>query len=89
MDTGIHAHGWSVEKAILYMMKKTGMHRHEVEAECYRYEAWPGQACAYKIGEVAILKMRKRAEEKLGCVPFEIKNKLSPLYVTLKYHVKK
>ena len=46
VDTGIHAQGWSVERAIEYMMEKTGMHRHECEAECYRYEAWPGQACA-------------------------------------------
>jgi uncharacterized protein (DUF885 family) len=45
VDTGIHYKGWSVEEAIAYMMSKTGMHRHEVEAECYRYEAWPGQAC--------------------------------------------
>jgi len=62
VDTGIHHKGWSVERAIEYMMEKTGMHRHECEAECYRYEAWPGQACAYKIGEVAIWKMRREAE---------------------------
>ena len=65
VDTGIHHLEWSVEKAINYMMEKTGMHRHECEAECYRYEAWPGQACAYKIGEVAIWKMRRRAESML------------------------
>jgi uncharacterized protein (DUF885 family) len=47
VDTGIHFKGWSVEDAIVYMMSKTGMHRHEVEAECYRYEAWPGQACEF------------------------------------------
>ena len=47
-------------------MEKTGMHRHECEAECYRYEAWPGQACAYKVGEVAIWRMRREAEAKLG-----------------------
>jgi uncharacterized protein (DUF885 family) len=47
VDTGIHYKGWSVEEAIVYMMSKTGMHRHEVEAECYRYEAWPGQACEF------------------------------------------
>ncbi len=66
VDTGIHHQGWSVDKAIDYMMEKTGMHRHEVEAECYRYEAWPGQACAYKIGEVAIWRMRRKAETSLG-----------------------
>lgn len=66
VDTGIHAQGWSVEKAIDYMMEKTGMHRHECEAECYRYEAWPGQACAYKIGEIAFHKIRAAAEAELG-----------------------
>lgn len=66
VDTGIHWKGWSVEHAVEYMMANTGMHRHECEAECYRYEAWPGQACAYKIGEVAIWKMRRKAEESLG-----------------------
>ena len=73
VDTGIHHKGWKVEKAIVYMMQQTGMHRHEVEAECYRYEAWPGQACAYKIGEVAIWKMRKEAERRLGVDQFDIK----------------
>lgn len=47
VDTGIHYKGWTVEEAIQYMMSKTGMHRHECEAECYRYEAWPGQACKF------------------------------------------
>ena len=62
VDTGIHNKGWTVEKAIEYMMDKTGMHRHECEAECFRCEAWPGQACAYKVGEIAIWKMRRKAE---------------------------
>merc|ERR1712000_546951 len=66
VDTGIHAKGWAVEDAINFMMEKTGMHRHEVEAECYRYEAWPGQACAYRVGEVAIWRMRRHAESVLG-----------------------
>jgi uncharacterized protein (DUF885 family) len=66
VDTGIHSKGWSVEQAIVYMMDKTGMHRHECEAECYRYEAWPGQACAYKVGEIAIWRMRRAAETTLA-----------------------
>jgi uncharacterized protein (DUF885 family) len=66
VDSGIHYKGWTVERAMDYMMKQTGMHRHEVEAECYRYEAWPGQATAYKIGEICIWRMRSMAEERLG-----------------------
>jgi hypothetical protein len=46
LATHVWRQGWSVEKAVDYMMEKTGMHREECEAECYRYEAWPGQACA-------------------------------------------
>jgi uncharacterized protein (DUF885 family) len=72
VDTGIHSKGWSVEEATEYMMQKTGMHRPEVEAECYRYEAWPGQACAYKVGELALWRARRRAEESLG-EQFDIK----------------
>lgn len=72
VDTGIHSQGWSVERAIGFMMEKTGMHRHECEAECYRYEAWPGQACAYKIGEVAIWRARRKAEVSMGDL-FELK----------------
>lgn len=49
VDTGLHCMGWSIEKCIQYMMEKTGMHYHEVEVEIYRYAAWPGQACAYKV----------------------------------------
>lgn len=66
VDTGIHSKGWSVAKAIDYMMSKTGMHRHECEAECYRYEAWPGQACAYYVGYMQIRKLRREAEAALG-----------------------
>lgn len=66
VDTGIHAHGWSVEKAIAYFEEKTGMSKGESEAECHRYAAWPGQACGYKVGQLAIEEMRQRAEAALG-----------------------
>ncbi|KAL1504724.1 hypothetical protein AB1Y20_008502 [Prymnesium parvum] len=66
VDTGIHAKGWSVERAIQYMHAHTGMHERECEAECYRYEAWPGQACAYKIGEMALRDARESSEGALG-----------------------
>lgn len=73
VDTGIHHKGWSLDRAIDYMMQKTGMHRHEVETEIYRYATWPGQATAYKIGEMAIKKYRHMAECELGS-KFNIKD---------------
>merc|ERR1719476_2928 len=66
VDTGIHEFGWSVEKAVTYMEEKTGMPVAECESECHRYAAWPGQACAYKVGQLAIEDIRSRAEEALG-----------------------
>jgi len=68
VDTGIHSQGWSIEEAVEYMSTKTGMHSEECEAECYRYEAWPGQACAYKVGEIALWEMRRKAEGALSGV---------------------
>merc|ERR1712187_1049697 len=66
VDTGIHKFGWSIEKATDYMEEKTGMSREECSSECHRYAAWPGQAVAYKVGQLAIEEMRARSEAKLG-----------------------
>eukprot|EP00930_Biecheleria_cincta_P084084 TRINITY_DN73578_c0_g1_i1.p1 TRINITY_DN73578_c0_g1~~TRINITY_DN73578_c0_g1_i1.p1 ORF type:complete len:608 (+),score=99.11 TRINITY_DN73578_c0_g1_i1:39-1862(+) len=66
VDTGIHEFGWSVERAAEYMEQKTGMAASECSEECHRYAAWPGQACGYKVGQLAIEDMRRRAEAKLG-----------------------
>lgn len=66
VDTGIHHHGWTVEKAVEYMCEETGMAQAECEQECHRYAAWPGQACAYKVGQLAIEEMRAKAETALG-----------------------
>ena len=49
VDTGMHAMGWSREKAVNYMVDNTPMNKDSVEAEIDRYITWPGQACAYKI----------------------------------------
>jgi uncharacterized protein (DUF885 family) len=49
VDTGIHALGWDMDRAIAYFMDKTGMFRKESENEVFRYASWPGQAVAYKV----------------------------------------
>ncbi len=66
VDTGMHAKKWSREQAITYMIEKTGNTEDEVTREIERYVVWPGQATAYKTGQIAILKMRERAEGTLG-----------------------
>lgn len=66
VDTGMHAKHWSREEAIAYMREKTGMTEEEVVREIERYVVWPGQATAYKTGQLAILKARARAEAELG-----------------------
>ena len=66
VDTGLHHKRWSREEAIEYMVSNTGMTEAEVTREIERYVVWPGQATAYKTGQLAILRMRKQAEEALG-----------------------
>lgn len=66
VDTGIHAFGWSREQARAYLRDHTALSVHEIETEVDRYIAWPGQALAYKVGELAILALRARAEHALG-----------------------
>lgn len=65
VDTGIHKKRWTREQAIDYMVKMTGMHRGGVVTEVERYFVWPGQACAYKIGQLKILELRNRAQQAL------------------------
>jgi len=66
VDTGIHAKGWTREQAIQYMIEDTGMSDTEVTTEIERYMALPGQACAYKVGELKILELRGRAQAAFG-----------------------
>ena len=66
VDTGIHQKRWSREEAIAYLEANTAVPRPEIESEVDRYIAWPGQALAYKIGELKIREIRARAEQKLG-----------------------
>jgi uncharacterized protein (DUF885 family) len=66
VDTGLHAKGWSRERAIDYMVSNTGMAQGDVVSEVERYMALPGQACAYKVGELKILELRDKARAALG-----------------------
>ncbi|MDG2224146.1 MAG: DUF885 domain-containing protein, partial [Rubripirellula sp.] len=66
VDTGIHWMGWSREKAIEYMKNNTALSEHNCVAEIDRYIGWPGQSLAYKTGELAISRMRREAEQRLG-----------------------
>lgn len=66
VDTGLHARRWSREQAISYMLANTGMPETDVVAEVERYVVLPGQACAYKIGQLEILRLRERARQALG-----------------------
>lgn len=66
VDTGLHAKGWSREQAIAYMTGTTGMSETEVVSEIERYMGLPGQACAYKIGQIKILELREKARARLG-----------------------
>lgn len=66
VDTGIHAMGWSRQQAMDYMASHTALSLHEIRTETDRYISWPGQALAYKIGELKIRELRGKAESALG-----------------------
>jgi uncharacterized protein (DUF885 family) len=72
VDTGMHAKGWTREQAIDFMLENTALSRHNIEAEVNRYITWPGQALAYKIGELKLRELRTRAERELGSA-FELR----------------
>ncbi len=66
VDPGMHYLGWTRRQAIDFMATNTALSLHNIVAEVDRYIAWPGQAVAYKIGELKIREMRERAERELG-----------------------
>lgn len=66
IDVGLHAKGWSRQQAVDYLASNTALSLHEVNTEINRYMAWPGQALAYKMGELKIKELRQRAKSALG-----------------------
>lgn len=66
IDTGVHAFGWSRERALAYLRDHTALSEHEITTEVDRYISWPGQALAYKLGEMLIRRKRAEAEAALG-----------------------
>ncbi|MGA8274073.1 MAG: DUF885 family protein [Candidatus Sulfotelmatobacter sp.] len=66
IDTGVHEKHWSREQMVEYFHRYTAMDEPNVQSEVDRYIAWPGQALAYKLGQLEILKLREEARQKLG-----------------------
>lgn len=66
IDTGLHTKGWSRDQAIAYLEGHTALSRRDIEVEVDRYISWPGQALAYKLGELKIRELRSKAEAALG-----------------------
>lgn len=66
IDTGIHKYGWTRAQAIAYLRDNAALSEHEITTEIDRYISWPGQALAYKLGEMQIRRHRREAETALG-----------------------
>jgi uncharacterized protein (DUF885 family) len=63
LDTGMHGMGWSRDQAISFFLDNSPIEQNNANIETDRYIAWPGQACAYKMGQLAIIDLRKKAEK--------------------------
>lgn len=66
VDTGIHAKGWTREQAIAFMLEHTALAENNIVNEVDRYVGWPGQALAYKYGQIELLRLRDQAEAELA-----------------------
>jgi uncharacterized protein (DUF885 family) len=66
VDTGMHYLGWTRQQAIDFMAENSALSLHNITAEVDRYITWPGQALAYKTGELKIRELRAKAEKALG-----------------------
>src|SRR5205807_1402857 len=72
VDTGVHAKGWTRERALAFVAEHTALPKREVTTEVDRYISWPGQALSYYLGAMAIWRARRKAEAALGS-PFDIR----------------
>lgn len=66
VDTGMHAQGWTRDRSIEYFVQNTSLSEANIRAEVDRYISWPGQALAYKLGELKIWELRRLAQQELG-----------------------
>ena len=66
VDTGMHALGWTRQKAIEYMLENSALAKNNIVNEVDRYITWPGQALAYKTGQLEMMKLRRDARARLG-----------------------
>lgn len=66
IDTGVHHKDWTRNQALAYLRDNTALSEHEVTTEVDRYISWPAQALSYKLGEIAIVRLRRQAEDALG-----------------------
>jgi uncharacterized protein (DUF885 family) len=66
VDTGLHSKGWTREQAMAYMHENSSLADSEIEAEVERYIVYPGQALGYKVGDLRIQALRRRAASALG-----------------------
>jgi len=73
VDTGIHSKGWTRKQAQDYLRANTALSDHEIETEVDRYISWPGQALSYYLGQMSIMKARRKAEAALGA-KFDIRH---------------
>ncbi|MBA2762194.1 MAG: DUF885 domain-containing protein, partial [Segetibacter sp.] len=105
LDVGLHTKNWTREQAVSYLAENTALSMHEVNTEINRYISWPGQALAYKIGEIKIKELRKKAEEALkenfdvrsfhdmilsnGSVTLSILEKMTDMYIKEQLEKKK
>ncbi len=73
VDTGMHAKGWTRQQSLDYLAGNTALPLHEIKTETDRYISWPGQALAYKMGEIKIRELRAMALDRLGPAKFDLR----------------